>query len=119
MVLADNALAQRALVLFNPDDGAIITAEQAHLPAYPASLTKLMTLYLLFEAIEHGELMMESELRVSASAAAQPAKRMGLKSGAIISVKTAVEALIVFSANDVAVVVAESLAGTKKPSPPG
>ena len=102
--------AERSLLLFEAIDGTIITAEQAHLPAYPASLTKLMTLYLLFEAIDAGELTMTDTFVVSRTAAAQPPKRMGLETGVSISVKTAVEALIVFSANDVAVVVAEGLA---------
>ena len=114
LLLASPASAERALLLFDAVDGEIIRAEQAHLPAFPASLTKLMTLYLLFEAIEAGKLSMQSSFEVSRAAASQPPKRMGLKSGVLIPVKTAVEALIVFSANDVAVVVAEGLAHDEK-----
>ena len=114
LLLGSEVSAERAILLFDPADGAVIAAEQAHLPAYPASLTKLMTLYLLFEAIDNGELTMQSNLSVSPTAASQLPKRMGLKSGISISVRTAVEALIVFSANDVAVVVAENLAGDEK-----
>ena len=111
LLLGSPAAAERALLLFDAVDGGIIKAEQAHLSAFPASLTKLMTLYLLFEAIDTGKQTMQSTFKVSPAAASQPPKRMGLKSGVSISVKTAVEALIVFSANDVAVVVAEGLAG--------
>ena len=106
-----SAWAERALLLFDPIDGAVIHSQQIHRPAYPASLTKLMTLYLLFEAIERGRLNMHIEIVVSSRAASQPPKRMGLKSGTTLTVKTAVEALIVLSANDVAVVVAEALEG--------
>ena len=81
---------------------------------FPASLTKLMTLYLLFEAVKRGKLKMDSKLIVSHRAANQPASRLGLKPGQSIRVRHAIKALIVKSANDVATVVAEALAGTER-----
>ncbi|MEM8936213.1 MAG: D-alanyl-D-alanine carboxypeptidase [Pseudomonadota bacterium] len=80
---------------------------------YPASLTKMMTLYLLFEALEDGELTLTSKLPVSKRAAGQPPSKLGVRSGNTIPVEAAIHALVVKSANDVAVVVAEKLAGSE------
>ena len=80
---------------------------------YPASLTKMMTLYVLFDEIEAGRLSLDSELKVSARAAAQPPSKLGVKKGSTIDVETAIEALVVKSANDVAVVVAEAISGSE------
>ncbi len=80
---------------------------------YPASLTKMMTLYLLFETIEAGRLSMSSELRVSENAASQPPSKLGLKAGETIRVADAAQAIAVKSANDVATVIAENLGGSE------
>ncbi|MEL7488264.1 MAG: D-alanyl-D-alanine carboxypeptidase family protein, partial [Pseudomonadota bacterium] len=80
---------------------------------YPASLTKMMTLYLLFDELEAGRLTLDSKLTVSAQAAAQPPSKLGVKKGSKIDVETAIEALVVKSANDVAVVVAEQISGSE------
>ena len=80
---------------------------------YPASLTKMMTLYLLFDEIEAGRLTKQSKLKVSARAAGQPPSKLGVRSGSTINVETAIKALVVKSANDVAVVVAEGIAGSE------
>lgn len=82
-------------------------------PRYPASLTKMMTLYMLFEAIESGRLTLATPLPVSAYAASQAPSKLGLKPGQAIAVDDAIRALCVKSANDVAVVVAEALAGSE------
>jgi D-alanyl-D-alanine carboxypeptidase len=81
---------------------------------YPASLTKLMTLYLLFEAIEKKKFNLNSQLKVSYRASNQPASRLGLKRGQTITVQEAILALIIKSANDVATVVAEALGGNER-----
>jgi D-alanyl-D-alanine carboxypeptidase len=73
----------------------------------------MMTLYLTFQALEQGKLSMNQKLRVSPRAEAQPASKLGLRRGEAITVRTAIEALVVRSANDVAVVVAESVGGTE------
>lgn len=93
--------------------GEVLYDDRADEPRYPASLTKMMTLYLLFEAIERGSLTLDDTLSVSAHAAAQPPTKLWLKPGERIPVETAILALIVRSANDVAAVVAEGLAGSE------
>ena len=104
--------AQRAVLLIDTRNGAVLHAENALRPSYPASLTKLMTLYLLFEALQAGKVSSAGELPVSAVAAAQQPVKLGLRAGQSISVKDAINALIIMSANDVAVVVAEAIAGS-------
>lgn len=80
---------------------------------YPASLTKMMTLYLLFEDIQAGKISLSSEFTVSANAASRPPARLGLKAGETITARDAAQALAIKSANDVAVVVAENLSGSE------
>lgn len=93
--------------------GEVLYADNADELRYPASLTKMMTLYLLFEEIERGGLRMNSELAVSANAARQPASKLGLKAGSTIRVEDAILALAVKSCNDVATVVAENISGSE------
>lgn len=104
---------QSELVL-DASTGRILWQENANELRYPASLTKLMTLYLLFEAVESGRLSLESPLNVSAEAASRPPARLGLPAGTSITVREAATALAVRSANDVAVVVAEGIAGSEQ-----
>ena len=80
---------------------------------YPASLTKVMTLYLLFEELEAGNVALDTKLKISRRAAGQPPSKLGLKAGSTIRVEDAIEALVVRSANDVAVVVAEHVSGSE------
>ncbi|WP_458526614.1 D-alanyl-D-alanine carboxypeptidase family protein [Onishia taeanensis] len=93
--------------------GDVVYAENAEARRYPASLTKMMTLYLLFEAIEQGQLTLDDALPVSDHAASMPASKLWLKAGDSIRVGDAIPALVVRSANDVAVVVAEALGGSE------
>jgi D-alanyl-D-alanine carboxypeptidase len=102
-----------AAIVMHADTGDILLDKYSTAPRYPASLTKMMTLYLLFEQIEAGALNLDSELTVSAQAAGQPPSKLGLTSGSKIGVEDAIEALVVKSANDVAVVVAESISGSE------
>lgn len=81
---------------------------------HPASLTKIMTLYLLFERLEAGKLKLNAELKVSANAAEQAPSKLGLDEGDTIEVEDAIKALVTKSANDIAVVVAEALGGTEE-----
>ncbi len=81
---------------------------------YPASLTKIMTLYLLFERLESGKIKLNTPLKVSANAAEQAPSKLGLDDGDTIDVEDAIKALVTKSANDVAVVVAEALGGTEE-----
>jgi D-alanyl-D-alanine carboxypeptidase len=93
--------------------GRTLHALDADRQRYPASLAKMMTLYLLFDAIDSGKLSLNSRLRVSRRAAAQPPTKLGLLPGRTIMVSDAILALATQSANDVAVVVAEALAGSE------
>ncbi|MBS9403472.1 D-alanyl-D-alanine carboxypeptidase [Halomonas sp. TRM85114] len=99
-------------IVIDADSQEILYADNADKLRYPASLTKMMTLYLLFEALEERSLSLNQPLSVSPAAAAMPATKLWLKPGDSIPVETALQALVVRSANDVAVVVAEALGGT-------
>ena len=80
---------------------------------HPASMTKMMTLLMLFEALDRGEVTMDTQMEVSKLAATRPATKLYLKARSTIRVEDAINALIILSANDVATVVAEHLAGTE------
>lgn len=92
--------------------GEVLHAENADARRYPASLTKVMTLYMLFEQLEAGRLRLDSPLRVSARAAAEPPSKLGLRAGSTIKVEDAIMALVTKSANDVAAAVGENLGGS-------
>ena len=102
-----------ASIVIDADNGKVLYAVNPDRRSYPASLTKVMTLYLLFDALEHGKLRMNSRLAVSAHAARQAPSKLNLKPGESIEVEDAVLALVTKSANDVAVVVAEALGGSE------
>lgn len=94
--------------------GRILISRNATDPRFPASVTKVMTLYLLFDALRDGKLDMNTKLRVSAYAAAQSPTKLGLDAGDTITVSDAIGAIVTKSANDMAVVVAEALAGSEE-----
>ncbi len=102
-----------AAYVVHAHSGDVLFDRYSNYRRYPASLTKMMTLYLLFDEIEAGRLSLDSKLKVSAQAAAQPPSKLGVRKGTTIDVETAIEALVVKSANDVAVVVAESISGSE------
>lgn len=102
-----------AAYVVHADSGDVLFARYSNGRRYPASLTKMMTLYLLFDELEAGNLTLESKLTVSARAAGQPPSKLGVKKGATITVEDAIYALVVKSANDVAVVVAEEISGSE------
>ncbi|MCB1441200.1 MAG: D-alanyl-D-alanine carboxypeptidase, partial [Nitratireductor sp.] len=91
--------------------GQQIHAQNADTPLHPASLTKMMTLYLAFAAVEQGRVRLDSRFTVSEHAASQPPSKLGLKAGQSIPVDTAIRVLVVKSANDVATAVGEFLGG--------
>ncbi len=107
------AMAGPAL-LFEPKGGLVLYAEDADMRWHPASLTKLMTAYLTFKAIKAGRLSMDSKITCSANANREPPSKLGLPVGAQISVRLALKVLIVKSANDVAVMLAEAVAGSER-----
>jgi D-alanyl-D-alanine carboxypeptidase len=94
--------------------GRILYSKNANEARYPASLTKVMTLYLLFDALRDGKITMNTKLTVSAHAAAQSPTKLDLSPGDTISVADAIGAIVTKSANDMAVVVAEALAGSEE-----
>lgn len=98
-----------ASIVIDVDTGKVLHESNADASRYPASLTKMMTLYMLFEAIEQRKMTLDTSMRVSAYAASKPSTHINLRSGEAISVREAIPALIVRSANDVAAVVAEAL----------
>jgi len=100
-----------ASIVVDANSGAVMQASNADSPRHPASLTKIMTLYLLFERLEAGKIKLSTEMQVSSHAAAQAPSKLGLKPGDTIQVETAIRAIVTKSANDVAVIVAETLAG--------
>jgi D-alanyl-D-alanine carboxypeptidase len=83
-------------------------------PRHPASITKVMTLYLLFEQLERGTITLDTDLRISAHAAAQSPSKLGLRPGATISVEDAIKAVVTKSANDIAVAIAENVGGSEE-----
>ena len=93
--------------------GRTLYARNADELRHPASLTKMMTLYLLFDALKEGRVTMSTPLHVSAHAAAQKPTNLHLSAGDEIPVETAIKAIVVRSANDVAVTIAEGLGGTE------
>lgn len=110
---AEAAQPRQAALVLDADTGEVLYAKNAEAKGYPASLTKMMTLYLTFEALEAGRLKLDQPLPVSKRAASQPATKLGLKVGETITVEQAILALTVKSANDVATVIAEALAGSE------
>lgn len=101
-----------SLLLIEADTGKVLKAENATYPWYPASVTKLMTAYLTLRAVKEGRLTLETMLTVSPNAVAQQPTKMGFPSGTQITVDNALKMLMVKSANDIAVVLAEGVSGS-------
>ncbi|MES1157071.1 MAG: D-alanyl-D-alanine carboxypeptidase family protein [Alphaproteobacteria bacterium] len=93
--------------------GEVLQQDSADSERYPASLTKMMTLYMLFEALDRRQLTLDTQLTASRHAAGMPRSRLGLRRGDHITVDQAIRALVVQSANDAAVVIAERLGGSE------
>lgn len=102
-----------AAFVIHEGSGDVLFSRYADSRRYPASLTKMMTLYVLFEDIESGRIKLDDEIKISARAAGQPASKLGIKKGTTIKVETAIEALVIKSANDVATAVAEHVSGSE------
>jgi D-alanyl-D-alanine carboxypeptidase len=102
-----------AAMVVDVKSGRTLHAVNEDAARIPASLTKVMTLYLLFEQMERGRFDMDSELKVSSYAASQPPTKLGLRAGSTLSVGDAIRSMITLSANDSSVVVAENIAGSE------
>ncbi len=103
-----------AAIVVDANSGSILHSTNADSLRHPASLTKIMTLYLLFEQIEAGKLRLDSRFEVSEHAARQAPSKLGLVPGQTISAEEAIRALVTKSANDAAVVVAEAIGGDEE-----
>jgi D-alanyl-D-alanine carboxypeptidase len=102
-----------ASIVIDGNSGAVLQSTNPDSPRHPASLTKIMTLYLLFERLEAGKIKLSTELSVSPHAAAQAPSKLNLKPGDSIAVEDAIRAIVTKSANDVAAIVAEALGGSE------
>jgi D-alanyl-D-alanine carboxypeptidase len=100
-----------AAIVVDGNSGHTLFARSEHELRHPASVTKVMTLYLLFEQLEQGRLRLDSPLVISAHAAAQAPSKLGLAPGQTIDVESAIKAVVTKSANDIAVAIAENLGG--------
>lgn len=107
------AASRYASIVVDNHTGRVLYARNADASRYPASLTKIMTLYMLFDGLKSGKITLNSPLKVTAHAAKQPPSKLGLKPGQSIRVVDAIRALVTKSANDVAAVIAENSAGTE------
>lgn len=104
---------QGPYILANAETGEVYEHFDALRPWFPASTTKLMTVYVAFRAIRAGEAKMDSPVIVSANAAAEPPSKMGFKPGTVLTLENAIRIMMVKSANDVAVAVAETIGGSE------
>src|SRR5882724_2156798 len=102
---------QFASIIVDGNSGATLSSNNPDGIRHPASLTKIMTLYLLFERLDAGKLKLDSEMDVSEHAAEQAPTKLGLRPGQTIKVEDAIKGLVTRSANDAAVVIAEAIAG--------
>ncbi len=98
--------------VYDADSGKVFYSDRADSPRYPASLTKMMTLYLTFDALRQGKIGVNTKMHASANAAKQPQTNISLRKGQSITVDQAIRALVVRSANDASVVLAEHLGGS-------
>jgi D-alanyl-D-alanine carboxypeptidase len=103
----------QASIVVDVASGKVLQSSNADSSTYPASLTKMMTLYLLFEALETGRVKLTDTVTFSKSAAGEPATNLNVQGGDRITVETAILALVVRSANDAATAIAEHLGGTE------
>lgn len=110
---ADAQRPEPAWLLVEAESGTVLAQNQATRPWYPASVTKAMTAYAVFEALADGRLSLDQQVTVSARAAAQPPTKLGLRRGQRLAVRHLLKAMIVRSANDAAVALAEAVSGSE------
>jgi D-alanyl-D-alanine carboxypeptidase len=112
VILAPRLAHAEALLVIEADTGKVLQAENATYPWYPASVTKLMTAYVTLKAVKDGRISLDTLLTVSPVAAAQSPSKMGFRPGIQVTVDNALKMMLVKSANDVAVVLAEGVGGS-------
>ncbi len=110
--LAGTRAQAEASLVIDAESGRVLYAHNATQPWYPASVTKVMTAYVTLRAVRDGRITLDKPLTVSANAASQNPVKMGFRSGTVVTVDNALKMLMVKSANDIAVVLAEGVAGS-------
>ncbi|ENS76824.1 hypothetical protein C060_00884 [Brucella melitensis UK22/04] len=113
VLCASGAMASTSWVVFDADSGRMLGQDDASAQHAPASLAKMMTLYLTFEALKTGRLHWDDALPISKNAASKVRMKLWLKAGDTISTRDAVNGMIIVSANDAATVMGEYLAGSE------
>lgn len=111
--MAAAAHADEPYMLFDVNDGRILLQNDAFARWYPASLTKLMTVYITFEELQSGKVTLLSPVRITKDAARQPPSKIGLKPGTVLTLDAALKLMLVKSANDIAMAVGENLGGSE------
>ncbi len=102
-----------AAMVVDANSGRVLFADQEHALRHPASVTKVMTLYMLFEQLEKGRFSLEDEIEISSHAASMAPSKLGLRPGSTISVEDAIKAIVTKSANDIAAAVGEAVGGSE------
>ena len=110
---APGMAAPYAAMVMDARTGEVLHARNADTPLHPASLTKMMTLYVVFEAIEAGEIGLDDQIRISRHAASEPPSRLGLRAGQTIRLRYLIRAAAVKSANDAATALGEAVSGSE------
>ena len=102
-----------AAMVMDARDGSVLHTENADQRLHPASLTKMMTLYVAFEAVENGEISLDTKVKISKKAASEPPSKLGLKAGQRISLRYLIRAAAIKSANDAATAIGEAIEGSE------
>ncbi|MWD28245.1 serine hydrolase [Aquicoccus sp. SCR17] len=102
-----------AALVMDAHSGQVLYSENADTRLHPASLTKMMTLYITFQAVEHGEISLDDEVRISRNAASEPPSKLGLREGQRIKLRYLIRAAAVKSANDAATALGEAIEGSE------
>ena len=113
MAASPSGAAPYAAMVIDARSGEVLHSRNADSRLHPASLTKMMTLYVTFEAIEHGELSLDDNIKISSKAANEPPSKLGLRAGQTIKLRYLVRAAAVKSANDAATALGEAVAGSE------
>ena len=111
-IVTPRAAHAEALLVIEADTGKVLQAENATYPWYPASVTKLMTAYVTLKAVKEGRITLDTLFTVSPVAASQSPSKMGFRPGTQVTVDNALKMMMVKSANDMAVVLAEGVGGS-------
>jgi D-alanyl-D-alanine carboxypeptidase len=111
-VVTPGIASAEALLVVEADTGKVLQADNATMPWYPASVTKMMTAYVTLKAVKEGRLTLDQLVTVSPVAASQSPSKMGLRPGTQLTVENALAMMLVKSANDMAVVLAEGVGGS-------